>query len=226
MNDYLSPIEKAQQINLDEKRYGTFVEIGAGQEVVRSFFQASGSAGTVAKSMSAYDMTVSDDIYGTATRYVCRERVDAMLERESQLTLQRLDKDKGDNRCFFSYANTVSARNYHGTNRCHGWMGIDYQSSVKGSFNRVVVHFNLSDQTNILQQEAVGVLGVNLIHSAFYHHEDKMLFLKKLFEGLNKNRIEVDFIDFSGPNFSKVNNQLISLCLVRMELSSLCNVWL
>lgn len=215
----MTPLQKAQKINLDEYRYGSFAEIGAGQEVVRLFFQASGTSGTVSKSISAYDMEVSDNIYGECNRYVCRDRLEKMLDRESRLTLERLGEKEGSKKAFFSFANTVSARNYKGTNHCHGWMGVDFQNLPGEKFNRIVVHFNLYDDTNLLQQEIVGILGVNLLDAAFYYNHSSQIFLRKLFEGLNSKRVEVDLVDFSGPSFVNIDNRLIPLHLVNKGLS-------
>ena len=220
MSSISTPLEKAQRINLDKQRYGSFAEIGAGQEVVRFFFQASGSAGTVSKSISAYDMEVSDSIYGDCDRYVCRRRVEQMLKRESRLTLSRLDKKEGDKRAFFSFANTVTAQSYSGTNRCHGWMGVDFQAGPKEDFNSIIVHFNLYDISNVLQQEIVGILGINLLNSAFYYSQSgEEIFLEKLFEGLNRKRVEVDAVNFSGGIFEKVDKRLVGLHLLKSGLS-------
>ena len=167
---------KALRVNIDSRRYGTFAEIGAGQEVVRWFFRVGGAAGTVAKSMSAYDMTVSDAIYGDATRYVSRERLEDMLEHEYTLNLERLADTRGDNTSFFAFADTVSARNYQGTNECHGWMGVRFQVYPRDQESQIIIHFRLLDTTNVLQQEAIGILGVNLLHGAFtLHHEPDQL---------------------------------------------------
>ena len=163
---------KALRINLDKRRYGTFAEIGAGQEVVRWFFRVGGAAGTVAKSMSAYDMTVSDAIYGKAERYVCRPRLEAMLEHEHRLNLERLAESRGETTAFFAFADTVSARNYRGTNECHGWMGVRFQSRPHDRDSQIVIHVRMLDAENALQQEALGIVGVNLLYGAFYFDED------------------------------------------------------
>ena len=163
----LSTLEKALEINLDPGRYGTFAEIGAGQEVVRWFFQAGAAAGTISKSISAYDMQVSDSIYGKCKRYVCRERLEDMLRYEQTLTRERLSSTRGDTSSFFSFADTVSARNFHGNNECHAWMGIRFQSAPKEDDSSIVLHVRMRDDSNALQQEALGIVGVNLIHSAY-----------------------------------------------------------
>lgn len=149
-----STLDKALQVNLDPRRYGTFAEIGAGQEVVRWFFLAGGAAGTISKSISAYDMKVSDAIYGRCSRYVCRERLESMLEYEQDLNLERLRSERGDTTAFFTFADTVSARNYHGTNECHGWMGVRYQAHPRDETSQIVIHVRMLDKTNALQQEA------------------------------------------------------------------------
>src|SRR4051794_16836971 len=160
--------QKALRINLDPRWYGTIAEIGAGQEVVRWFFRVGGAAGTVAKSMSAYDMAVSDAIYGKADRYVCRPRLEAMLDYEHRLNIERLDETRGPDTAFFAFADTVSARNYAGTNECHGWMGVKFQSRPRDQDSHIIFHVRMLDGTNALQQEALGIVGVNLLHGAFF----------------------------------------------------------
>jgi len=157
---------KALRINLDPRWYGTFAEIGAGQEVVRWFFRVGGAAGTVAKSMSAYDMKVSDAIYGQCARYVCRERLQSMLDHEQGLNLERLSAERGSSTAFFAFADTVSARNYRGTNECHGWMGITFQARPGEPNSQIIIHVRMLDIENALQQEALGIMGVNLVHGA------------------------------------------------------------
>ncbi len=210
---------KALRINIDSRRYGTFAEIGAGQEVVRWFFRVGGAAGTVAKSMSAYDMTVSDAIYGDATRYVSRERLEAMLEHEYSLNIERLSDSRGDNTSFFAFADTVSARNYKGTNECHGWMGVRFQVYPRDQESQIIIHFRLLDTTNVLQQEAIGILGVNLLHGAFtsYHEADPLI--QSLHDNLGPTRVEVDMIEFRGIGFRSIDNRLMSLHLVQRGLS-------
>ncbi len=163
--------QKALAINLDQRKYGTFAEIGAGQEVVRWFFQVGGAAGTIAKSISAYDMTVSDAIYGPSPRYVSRDRLETMLEYEYALLLERLQAKRGADTDFFVFADTVSARNFHGTNECHGWMGIKYQATPGAEPCQILVHVRMLDKDNVSQQQALGIVGVNLIHGAFYHFD-------------------------------------------------------
>ena len=148
---------KALTINLDQRRYGTFAEIGAGQEVVRWFFRVGGAAGTIAKSMSAYDMAVSDAIYGECERYVCRPRLESMLNHEHALNLSRLQENRGDSTCFFVFADTVSARNFKGTNECHGWMGVRFQAHPRDQDSQIIIHVRMLDPENQLQQEALGI---------------------------------------------------------------------
>ena len=210
---------KALQINLDARRYGTFAEIGAGQEVVRWFFRVGGAAGTVAKSMSAYDMTVSDAIYGRADRYVCRPRLQAMLDHEHQLNRERLTAARGATTAFFAFADTVSARNYAGTNECHGWMGVKFQSRPHDQDSQITIHMRMLDGTNALQQEALGIVGVNLLHGAFFLYADPELLIESLLDGLTTERIAIDMIEFSGIEFRQVDNRLMSMKLVQMGLS-------
>ncbi|WDE99086.1 TonB-dependent receptor [Lentisphaera profundi] len=215
----LSTMEKALEVNLDNRIYGTFAEIGAGQEVVRWFFQAGASAGTIAKSISAYDMVVSDSIYGKCQRYVGQQRLQDMLDYEYDLNIKRLEYGRGDSTCFFSFADTVSARNFSGTNKCHGWLGIKFQSRPGDDFSQIIIHVNLKDKTNSLQQEALGIVGVNLIHAAFHlaHRTDDLL--ESLLDNLSRDRIEIDMVEFKGIEFRRVDNRLMLLHLVKLGLS-------
>jgi hypothetical protein len=210
---------KALQINLDARRYGTFAEIGAGQEVVRWFFRAGGASGTIAKSMSAYDMTVSDAIYGKAERYVCRPRLEAMLAHEHDLNISRLSDSRGATTAFFAFADTVAARSYRGNADCHGWMGVRFQSRPRDQDSQIIIHIRLLDSENALQQEAIGIVGVNLLYGAFFlFHEPEML-IESLLDGLTTQRISIDMIEFSGIEFRQVDNRLMSMKLVQMGLS-------
>ncbi len=210
---------KALRINIDNRRYGTFAEIGAGQEVARWFFRVGGAASTVAKSMSAYDMTVSDAIYGHASRYVSRERLEAMLDHEHKLNLDRLSGLRGDTSAFFAFANTVSARNYMGTNDCHGWLGVRFQAYPRDQDSQIILHVRLRDTSNVLQQEAIGLIGVNLLYGAFFLHHEPDQLLESLTDGLDPGRVEIDLIDFSGIGFRAIDNRLMSLQLVQKGLS-------
>ncbi len=216
----LTTNRKALTINLDEPRYGTFAEIGAGQEVARIFFQAGGASGTVAKTISAYDMTFSDAIYGKAPRYVSLERLNLMLEHEYQLLIERLAVSRGDRTTFFVFADTVAARNYKGTNEAHGWMGIRFQTEPGGPPSEIVVHVRMWDKENVLQQDALGIVGTNLLYGAFYYRDDLQRFTQSLLDNLGADRIEVDMLKFSGPAFPHVDNRLMSLYLVQFGLTN------
>lgn len=213
--------QKALAINLDPRIYGSFAEIGAGQDVAANFFKAGASSGTIAKTMSAYDMTFSDVIYGTqkGRRYVSEARLIAMLEKEYGLLIERLDEKRGDTTTFFAFSDTMSALNYYKTNEGHGWMGVRFQLHPKGAFNDVVIHVKLLDNDNVLQQSAVGVLGVNLIYACFYYHTDPNIFLQSLRDNLSMDAFQIDMIRFEGPDFNKVDNRLMSLHLVRYGFS-------
>src|SRR3982751_2802129 len=199
--------KKAFQINLDAKRYGTFAEIGAGQEVARRFFHVGGASGTVAKTMSAYDMTFSDAIYGPTDRYVSRVRLQTMLDREYDLLLERLDQKIGSHRTFFVFADTVAARSFKQRNEAHGWLGVRFQSEPRGPSSQIIVHVRMLDESNVDQQEALGVTGVNLLYAAFYYAQPERL-ISSLQENLAGGRIEVDMIKFSGPAYEGVDNRL------------------
>ena len=211
--------EKALRINLDAVRYGTFAEVGAGQEVARRFFRVGGAAGTVAKTMSAYDMTFSDAIYGPANRYVSRLRLHKMLDHEYDLLIERLDRKFGTEKTFFVFADTVAARSFKERNESHGWLGVRFQSQPRGQPSQIIIHVRLLDEANVDQQEALGVIGVNLVHGAFYHAQPEKL-ISSLQENLAPGRIEVDMIKFSGPLFQKVDNRLMSLQLVSQGLTN------
>jgi hypothetical protein len=211
--------QKAVQINLDNTKYGTFAEIGAGQEVARWFFRVGGAAGTIAKSISAYDMTVSDAIYGAAGRYVSRQRLERMLDYEYTLMIQRLATKRGESTRFFSFADTVAAKSYTRKENWHGWMGIRFQHRPGSDPSQIILHVSLLDRESTLQQEAVGILGINLIHAALYDAAPTDL-LGHLLDSVSHERIEVDLIEFSGPAFAHVDNRLMSLELVHCGLSS------
>ena len=172
-DDKLNTHQKALRVNLDRRWYGSFAEIGAGQEVVRWFFRVGGASGTVAKSMSAYDMAVSDAIYGTADRYVSRSRLQAMLNHEFALNIERLSGSRGDSTSFFAFANTVATRNFAGTNECHGWLGVKFQAQPHDDPSQVIIHVRMLDTDAAAQQEALGIVGVNLCYGAFFLHHDR-----------------------------------------------------
>ena len=210
---------KALRINLDPRWYGTFAEIGAGQEVVRWFFRVGGAAGTVAKSMSAYDMKVSDAIYGHAERYVSRGRLQAMLDREFELDVERLSQERGDNTSFFAFADTVVARSYRGTNECHGWMGIKFQSRANDEPSQIVMHVRMLDEEASGQQEALGIVGVNLCYGAFFLSHVPEELIESLLDKLTTGRIEIDMLEFRGIEFRNVDNRIMALKLVQVGLS-------
>ncbi len=218
--DTISTNEKALAINLDVSKYGTFAEIGAGQEVVRHFFQAGATAGTVAKSISAYDMKFSDEIYGQAQRYVSQGRLIQMLEHEYTLLRERLTETRGGDSTFFAFANTVAAMAFHGKGECHGWMGIRFQLQPMADPCDIIIHVRMLDKFNLQQQDALGIFGVNLVYGAFHLHDDPGSFIRSLADNLGKERIEVDMIQFLGAGFEKVDNRLLSLQLVQEGLTN------
>jgi hypothetical protein len=219
-SELLTTNRKALTINLDEKKYGTFAEIGAGQEVARQFFQAGAAAGTVAKSISAYDMKFSDAIYGRTARYVSKERLGLMLDHEYNLLIERLKEARGDRTDFFVFADTVAAKSFKGTNEAHGWLGVRFQAAPNSPPSDIILHLRMWDKENILQQQALGIIGVNLIYGAFYYLNDQDEFIKSLADNLGIERIEVDMINFAGPLFATVDNRLMSLKLVEFGLTN------
>ncbi len=216
----LDPHHKALHINLDPMRYGTIAEIGAGQEIASWFFRVGAASGTIAKSMSAYDMLVSDSIYGKANRYVSKERVDSMLSHEFALLLERLGPSRGAETSFFALADTVSARNFAGTNETHGWMGIRFQAAPGAKPSQALLHVNMTDSEAVRQSEALGILGVNLAYAAFYLSADLDEFLPSLLDSLPNGRIEVDYIELSGPVFEHLDSRLVTIALLRKRLAN------
>jgi len=210
---------KGLTLNLDPSTFGSFAEIGAGQEVARWFLVVGGASGTVAKSISAYDKEVSDDLYGAGSRYVSKQRLEAMLDNEWAQLLTQLDKTRGAHTRFFSFVDTVSARNFAGTNDSHGWVGLRFQLQPGGPPNEFLLHINMRDSANVLQQEAIGILGVNLIYAAFYQLQTKESFLEGLAQDIGKERIEIDFVDFRGPAFAGWDRPTLLAYLVREGLA-------
>ncbi len=214
-----STLDKAQELNLDPGIYGTFAEIGAGQETANWFFRASGSAGMVAKTISAYDMTMSDAIYGKTARYVSRERLRQMLDHEFGILLERLGPERGENTTFFSFCNTVRARGYQDTGECHGWLGLRFQLKPGDPPSEIFAHVRLLDTTNAEQAEALGIVGVNLIHAVFRHRGHLGLFVTSLVENLRPYRVEIDMLKFHGHGYGFFDNRLCSLALVEAGLT-------
>ena len=208
---------KALRINLNENIYGTFAEIGAGQETVRQFFRAGGGSGTIAKAMSAYDKDFSDAIYGVEEdgRYVTEARLRKMLTHEITLIEERLTRDKHPNKMFFSYANTVATIDFAKKFKGHGWVGIRYQVEADQEYNDIILHLRFKENDARLQQETLGILGTNLIYGAFYKYNEPKKLLRYLYDHLDKDQIEIDTINFSGPIFENVDNRLMSLQLVK-----------
>ncbi|MGO3182033.1 MAG: TonB-dependent receptor [Aequorivita sp.] len=208
---------KALRINLNENIYGTFAEIGAGQETVRNFFRAGGASGTVAKTMSAYDKDFSDAIYGVEEdgRYVTESRLQKMLSHEFDLIEERINRDKHPNRLFFSFANTVTTIDFAKQYKGHGWLGIRYQIDPNEPFNEITLHIRFHENDAQLQQITLGNLGVNLIYGAFYKYDQPNKLLSYLYDHIDRDKIEIDTINFCGPRFSEIDNRLMSLQLIK-----------
>lgn len=220
-NRISSPREKAREINLNMPAYGSFAEIGAGQEVAAFFFKAGGASNTIAKTMSAYDMTFSDAIYGAeeSGRYVCEPRLHKMIRREYELIEQRLGEKFGEERPFFSFAATVTTINYTKTRQGHGWLGIRFQINPRGKVNEAIIHVKMHDNDAISQQNALGIAGVNLIFGVYHYINDPVKFINSLMDGLSRERIEVDMLRLSGPECDHIDNRLLSLLLVNNGLT-------
>ncbi len=217
----LAPKQKALAINLDENIYGTFAEIGAGQETVRHFFRAGGASGTIAKAMSAYDKDFSDAIYGKEdkNRYVTQNRLRKMLRYEVSLIEERIPRDILPNRKYFSYANTVTTINFDKTLKGHGWVGIRFQAKPNEVYNEIVIHIKFNQNDATLQQETLGSLGVNLIYGAFNYYDNPRRLIESLYDDISMDNLEIDMIDFSGPAFEYVDNRLMSLQLVKSGMT-------
>ncbi len=213
----LTPKQKALAINLDSDIYGTFAEIGAGQETVRHFFRAGGASKTIAKAMSAYDKDFSDAIYGkeVKNRYVTQNRLRKMLRYEVSLIEERLSRENYPGRKFFSYANTVTTINFDKTLKGHGWVGLRFQLDEKESYNEIVIHVKFNENDATLQQETLGSLGVNLIYGAFNYSDNPRRLIDSLYDHISSDNVEIDMVDFSGPAFAYVDNRLMSLQLVK-----------
>jgi hypothetical protein len=211
--------EKALRVNMEPTSYGSFAEIGAGQEVARWFFRVGGAARTVAQSLSAYDMAMSDALYGPAKRYVSRQRLEAMLEREYAQLVERLGATRGAEHAFFAFANTVATRRHGVCENGRGWLGIQFQPAPGAAPSQILCHVNLLDASATAQQEAVGILGVNLVHGALLERRDIAALLRSLLDGLSRERVEVDMVRCAGPAFAGVDNRLVSLLLVEQRLT-------
>lgn len=214
----LTTEEKALKINLTSDIYGCFAEIGAGQEVAANFFKAGGSSGTIAHTQSAYDMRVSDHMYGKANRYVCEERLLTMIEKEYSSLLDKLPTKNKEAR-FFAFCNTVESLNYHKTNQGQGWVGMRFQLSLEAEPNDVILHIKMHDNSHKAQQEAIGILGVNLIYACYFHNNDLNEFLTSLVHRLPRERMEIDMLRVSGPEFENVDNRIIALNLVKRGIT-------
>src|SRR5262249_55396767 len=198
--------QKALALNVDGRAYGTFAEIGGGQEVAGWFFAAGSAAGTVAKAISAYDMAISDGVYGAAERYVSRRRLEAMLDVEFSQLVEQLGGKRGDSKCFFAFANTVATRRFQTAENGRGWLGVRFQAQPREQPPEVIIHAHLLDRTAEHEREALGILGVNLIHAAFYGHAPPERLIGSLMDDLSRERIEIDMIKLSGPVFADVDN--------------------
>jgi hypothetical protein len=219
-NELLTTTQKARTMNFDKPKYGTLAEIGAGQEVAREFFHAGGASGTIAKSISAYDMVVSDAIYGKTARYVSRERLKFMLDHEYELLIERLSPIRGERTTFFVFADTVATSNHQGTNEAHGWLGLRFQTEPMGEPSEIVLHVRMWDKDSVLQQQALGIVGINLIYGALYYRSDPGKLIESLKDNLGVDRIEVDMVHLSGHCFENVDNRLMALHLVEVKLTN------
>lgn len=219
MRQQLETDQKALEINLDESIYGTFAEIGAGQEVARYFFQAGAAAGTIAKTMSAYDKVYSDKIYGPepSGRYVCESRLYKMLDHEYELMMTRLPNERPETN-FFVFADTVAAINFQRTIKGDGWLGLRFQLHPDGEPNDIVLHVRMLDNDNHLQQQAIGILGVNLIYACYRYNDDPEVMVESLLDSLH-GRVKIDMIRLTGPDFKHVDNRLLCLMLVKHGLT-------
>jgi len=213
----LSAKQKALRINLNQDLYGTFAEVGAGQEVVRQFFRAGGASGTIAKAISAYDKDFSDAIYGEEKkgRYVCQLRLEKMLKHEYQLIEERLKRENHPTKKYFAFANTVATINFHKTSQGHGWFGVKFQTEAGRPASEVFLHARLHETDALMQQVTTGILGTNLIYGCFFFYKNPKELLKSLYDNLDRSQLEIDMIQMNGPDFENVDNRLLSLQLVK-----------
>ncbi|MAW21006.1 MAG: nicotinate-nucleotide adenylyltransferase [Flavobacteriales bacterium] len=220
-NMVLTARQKALQINLDNTIYGSFVEIGAGQEVARNFFKAGSASTTIAKTMSAYDRDFSDAIYGKEKdgRYVCKSRLEKMLNHEYELLEKRLDNERHKKNKFFTYADTITTTNYSKTIEGHGWIGLRFQNSPDAKPSDFIIHVILHDQDAKLQQETIGIIGTNLLHACFNETDPKEI-LKRTYDSLEKEQFEINMVEVIGPAFKDVDNRLLSLTLVKERMTN------
>ncbi|MBR5213484.1 MAG: TonB-dependent receptor [Akkermansia sp.] len=211
--------EKAFRINMDKRIYGTFAEIGAGQETANWFFRSSGAAGTVAKTISAYDMTVSDTLYGPVRRYVSQERLEQMMDYEYTQLINRLGEKRGADTCFFSFCNTVKCKGYKDNGPWSAWIGVRFQLRPEAPPSDFVMHVRLLVPDHDIQMRVLGILGVNLLHAIYYNREHMDEFVNSVSENLDRSMYEIDFMRFSGNGFSMFDNRLLALELVRNGIS-------
>lgn len=221
MSDYtqIGTREKALTLNLDPRIYGSFAEIGAGQEVSANFFAAGGASGTIALTTSAYDMKISDSVYGVSNKYVAEPRLMTMLDREYSNLVEKLSH-RAKETMFFSFANTVEVLNYYKTNLGHGWLGLRFQLKPETPPNDCILHVIMHDNDGLLQQKALGRVGVNMIYAAHHYHDNVEVFINSLLDGLGQGRIEIDMIRLSGPDFEHIDNRLLSMQLVKNGLTN------
>jgi hypothetical protein len=214
--------QKALKINLNQNIYGSFAEIGAGQETVRHFFQAGGASGTIAKAMSAYDKIFSDEIYGLESdgRYVTEARLKKMLKHETDLLKERLVREEHPNKLFFAFANTVTTIDFAKKNKGHGWLGVRFQTELGEAYNEIILHAKFHENDSRQQQATLGRMGTNLIYAAYYLYQDPKELILSLYDGIDKDKIEIDMIHFSGPQFQEIDNRLMSLYLVKYKITS------
>lgn len=220
--EIISTNRKALQLNLNTKVYGTIAEIGGGQEVARHFFQAGAASGTVAKTISAYDKSFSDTIYkcNDSTRFVSKPRLLSMLDAEFMELTDTLSKKRDPETLFFAFANTVSVLNFQKDNYCHGWLGVRFQLKPNEEANNIILHVKLLERDSLQQQQALGVLGINLIFACYYHYETPNIFLKSLLDNLSNERVEISMVRMRGPQLRYVDNKLLSVQLVKNEMTS------
>lgn len=218
-NSVTDTYQKALAFNMDKAPYGTIAEIGAGQETSRWFFKVGGAAASIAKTMSAYDMKFSDSIYGPCKRYVSRERLQAMLDKEYKLVFDRLGSVRGSESTFYAFANTVSTYSYTQQRAGNGWLGIRFQTHPQEPASQIDLHVVLKGKSNTQDQDTLGILGVNLIYGAHYHYDDPIKLLTSLMDDLGSQLLDIDMIDFEGPAFASIDNRLMALYLVKYGLT-------
>eukprot|EP00403_Amphidinium_massartii_P016929 CAMPEP_0178410324 /NCGR_PEP_ID=MMETSP0689_2-20121128/20920_1 /TAXON_ID=160604 /ORGANISM="Amphidinium massartii, Strain CS-259" /LENGTH=621 /DNA_ID=CAMNT_0020031495 /DNA_START=116 /DNA_END=1978 /DNA_ORIENTATION=- len=210
---------KALAVNRRGDFFGSFAEIGAGQEVSRTFLTAGGASNTVARTISAYDMAMSNAFYGEVDRYVTEKRLNQMLIKEYDLVLDTSQSDRSADCRYFSYATTAAAKALGTDRECECWIGLRFQAKVGAEPSTVSLHARMSDATAELQGQAIGLLGVNLIY-LLSRTTNPYFVTRFLLDGIEPGRLEVDCLHFTGPEWEREDNTVDARILAMRMVQS------